>query len=178
MTESRGELDESAALRIALWEDAKTLVAENPVLGSGFDTYEHMHRLNLYVGNIELTDTHNYYLKVLVETGFVGLGLFLLIQMRMCYVGICLHRQATDPFLRSIGLGLACAMVPVVIVNCFGDRWQYLQNVGLLWVVAGCVVRGLMLAQESANKQKASALQETEASATAQPATVLEGSPS
>lgn len=161
MTESNGELDESSAERVALWEDAKQLAMDHPLVGTGFDTYKFMNRLNIYSGQTLLRDTHNYYLKVLVETGAVGLGLLLVMLGKMCYLGLRLWRKAKDPFLKSIGLGFACAFVPTLVVNIFGDRWQYIQIVGFFWALAGCVVRGVMLVEHS-EKMDASRYDETE----------------
>jgi putative inorganic carbon (HCO3(-)) transporter len=147
MTESNGELDESSAERVALWEDAKTLAEEHFLIGTGFDTYKFMNRLNIYSGQTLLRDTHNYYLKLIIETGVLGLAFFLFLLGKMCHLGVRLWRKAEDPFLKSIGLGLACAIVPTLVVNIFGDRWQYIQIVGFLWTLAGCVLRGLMLTE-------------------------------
>jgi putative inorganic carbon (HCO3(-)) transporter len=145
-----GQLDDSAATRVTLWEDAVKLIEGSPIIGTGFDTYEHMHRLGITVGETELTDTHNYYLKVLVETGAVGLILYLLILVQMFRAGYQLYRTAQDPFWKGIGLGFFAAIIPVVLVNFFGDRWQYIQITGYLWVLLGCVLRGLLLTQDEA----------------------------
>src|SRR5437879_7042228 len=66
-----GELESSAQTRVQLWEDAMQLFHQNPILGTGFNTYSYLGRTEKY------RDTHNYYLKVLVETGIVGLLVFL-----------------------------------------------------------------------------------------------------
>ena len=141
MTYDKGEqqLDTSAQDRVVLWDDAMNLFHQNPALGAGFDTYEWQHRVGIY------TDTHNYFLKVLVETGVLGLMLFLFILAKMTRLGVKLFRSAQDPFLRSIGLGFALLMVCVFVVNFFGDRWLYVEVNGFLWVMLACVVRGQMI---------------------------------
>lgn len=149
------QLEASAAERIALWEDARQLIPRNPLFGTGYNTYEYMHSAGIKVGEIELTDTHNYYLKVLVETGISGLLLLLVLFAKMFFVGYRLYRTAEDPFLKSIGLGLVLAVVAVAVVNIFGDRWQYVQIVGFFWVVVACAVRGLMLTQQTARENAA-----------------------
>ena len=63
-------LDTSAQDRVTIWNDAMNLFQQNPAVGIGFDTYKYLHRVTIY------TDTHNYFLKVMVETGVVGLLFF------------------------------------------------------------------------------------------------------
>lgn len=140
--DSSGELESSAADRLSLWDDAVELFHEDPVLGTGFNTYEYLHRIGPY------TDTHNYYLKVLVETGIVGLILFWWVLGKGIAVGWALFRSPADPFLKSLGLGLATMIVCAVVVNFFGDRWVRLQVNGFLWTLLGCAARGQLIVQQ------------------------------
>ena len=64
-----GGLDSSAEARVTIWQDAMDVARVDPVFGVGYITYNYMHR-SVY------TDTHNLYVKLLVETGIVGLALF------------------------------------------------------------------------------------------------------
>lgn len=138
-----GELESSAQTRVQLWEDAMQLFRQNPILGTGFNTYSYLGRTEKY------RDTHNYYLKVLVETGIVGLLVFLWLLWRMFHLGFRLFQTAEDPFLRSLGLGFAVMMVCAVAVNLFGDRWTFLQVNCFLWALLGCVVRGQLIADST-----------------------------
>ncbi len=140
--DSQGKLDSSAQVRVTLWEDAVELVEMNPWLGSGFFTYAYMGRMR------HLRDTHNYYLKTLVETGIVGLMLFLWLLGRLFRSGFTLYRSTQDDFLRSLGLGFAALMVAAFVANLFGDRWAYLEVNGFLWVLLGLVMRGWQLVQQ------------------------------
>jgi len=140
----QGELESSAGQRVTLWEDALQVFRVDPVFGTGYDTYRLMHRVDIY------TDTHNLYIKLLVELGIVGLILFLLLFWRLYRLGYTLFRSAKDPFLASLGLGLAAWMVCALFVNCFGDRWNYMQISGYLWAIAACVVRAHEITDEEA----------------------------
>jgi len=133
------QLDDSAQDRVALWNDAMAMFRQNPVLGEGFDTYKYQHRVSIY------TDTHNYFLKVLVEVGVLGLLGFLFVLGQAARLGLKLWKSAQDPFLQSIGLGFTLLMACVFVVNFFGDRWLYIEVNGFLWVLLACVVRGQMI---------------------------------
>jgi O-antigen ligase len=141
-----GRIDHSSELRIALWEDAMQLIRDNPITGTGFNTYAYMHRVGTYA------DTHNYYIKVLVETGVVGLLLFVWLLTKSMRRGWVLFRRASDPFFRGLGLGLMGWVTACAVSNGFGDRWTYLQIQGFFWVLAALVARGWMLHEESASE--------------------------
>jgi O-antigen ligase len=138
---SDGELESSANARVTLWEDAMDVIRVDPVFGIGYLTYSYMHRT-------DYTDTHNLYVKVLVETGAVGLVLFCLLFWRLYRLGWRLYRTASDPFLASLGLGFALWMVCAVCTNVFGDRWNYVQINGYMWTFCAMAVRALEMEEE------------------------------
>jgi O-antigen ligase len=140
---STGELEHSAATRVNLWDEAMHVFDSNPLVGVGFYTYAYGQHLNNY------KDSHNIYVKVLVETGVVGLMFFLWILGKSLRAGYRLFRLSEDPLLRSIGLGLACWVVCAAVANFFGDRWTYLQVNGYMWVLCGLVARGLLIEERA-----------------------------
>jgi len=137
--QSEGKLDHSAQVRVDLWEEAQQIFESSPLIGVGFDTYAYTEHVHNY------KDSHNIYVKILTETGIVGVLLFLCLLGKGFATGFRLFRRARDPFLSSLGLGLAAWVVCAAIANFFGDRWTFLQVNGYMWVIAGMVVRGLML---------------------------------
>jgi O-antigen ligase len=106
-------------------------------------------------------DTHNYYVKVLAETGVVGLILYLLVLWRMWRAGTRLFYSAQDPFWQGIGLGF------VALMDLFGDRWTYQQVDGFIWILLGCVIRGLVSVSE---QPQTAGAQAAESRPTGQPA--------
>lgn len=140
-----GKLDHSSQVRVDLWEEALPIISANPVLGVGFDTYAYTQHVYDY------RDSHNLYVKTLVETGFVGLLLFLWLLIKSFLTGYRLFRLAKDPFLSSLGLGLAAWVVCAMVANFFGDRWTgaFLQINGYTWILGGLVSRALVLEQSA-----------------------------
>jgi putative inorganic carbon (hco3(-)) transporter len=136
-----GKLDHSSQVRVDLWEEALPIIASNPVLGVGFDTYAYTHHVHNY------RDSHNLYVKTLVETGVVGLLLFLWLLMKNLWTGFRLFRVAKDPFLSSLGLGLTAWVICTMVANFFGDRFTgaFLQINGYMWVLGGLVSRAFLL---------------------------------
>jgi len=159
MTYQEGEgLDSSAEERVTIWEDAVHVFNEDPILGTGFNTYAYMGRVGGY------TDTHNYYLKILIETGLVGLLIFLWLLGVACKVSWRLFRMAKDPVMRALGCGLFAMLICTMVVNFFGDRWTFLQVNGFLWILLGLAARGLRVVsqEKESHEQEAPAMESEE----------------
>lgn len=137
--EETGSLESSAAHRIVLWELAVELFENNPVFGSGYGSFA------LSVPEGELTDTHNYYLKMLAEQGVIGLALFLIILYRAFRSGWRLSMSGQTAFQRGLGLGLSGCVVACVVTNMFGDRWSYFIAGSYFWILWGLVDKGFAL---------------------------------
>jgi putative inorganic carbon (HCO3(-)) transporter len=142
MTEnSSGELEASAQERVDLWKDAERSIANSPIVGDGFATFQ----LRQHVA--DLRDTHNWYVKVMVETGIIGLIMALFMLQQVLAVSYRLFRQATDPLYQGLGLGLFLATCSSIVANFFGDRWTYIEITGLLWILVGAAIRASHFAE-------------------------------
>ena len=142
MTEnSNGKLEDSANERVKLWEAAEISILNNPIFGTGFGTYQ----LSSHVDN--LRDTHNWYLKVMVETGIIGMIIVVLMLQQMLALTYRLFKRPDDPLYQGLGLGLFLAICACIVANCFGDRWTYLEITGMLWVLVGVAIRATYLAE-------------------------------
>jgi len=40
-------------------------------------------------------------------------------------------------------------MVCVIVANCFGDRWSFLQVNGYMWVIAGLLARAWVMEKQT-----------------------------
>ena len=138
-----GQLDQSAEVRLEIWENAKRSFYQNPILGNGYATFQMADHVD------DLKDTHNWYVKVLVETGVLGGIIALALLIEMVTNAFRLYRRAHDPLYQGLGLGCLLAVCSCVVANCFGDRWTYLEINGLLWILIAATARAneLSLAQ-------------------------------
>lgn len=138
MTEnSNGQLERSAQERVDLWTAAKETIIHNPIFGTGFATFQYGYHTD------NLKDTHNWYVKVMIETGIIGAILALIMVAMMAILPFRLYRTADDPLLKGLGLGLFLAICCNLILNLFGDRWTYLEINGLLWVLVGAAAQAI-----------------------------------
>lgn len=143
---SSGQLEDSAAHRLVLWQYAEKAFKDNPLFGIGFNTF------GLTVPEGELTDTHNYYLKIAAEQGLIGLVVLSLILMRALWSGWRLFRTARSDFHRGLGLGFVASTVAMMSTNIFGDRWSYFILGSYYWIFWALVDRSRMLS-EAASEQ-------------------------
>lgn len=144
--DSNGQLEASAQERVDLWQNAERSILSSPIVGSGYATFQ----LGDHVDNLK--DTHNWYVKVLVETGLVGLLIAILILQQLLSLSYRLFKRSSDPLYQGLGLGLLLATCSCIVSNCFGDRWTYVEIMGLLWVLAGTAIRASHLSAEESNE--------------------------
>jgi putative inorganic carbon (hco3(-)) transporter len=139
---ANGKLEDSANERVKLWQAAEESILSDPIFGTGFATYQ----FTQHVDNLK--DTHNWYVKVMVETGIIGLIIVMVMLEQMLALAYRLFKKAEDPLYRGLGLGLFLAICSCIIANFFGDRWTYLEITGPLWVLVGTAVCATHLPEE------------------------------
>lgn len=146
--DSHGQLESSAQERVDLWTQSQDLFMHSPILGIGFSAFAYGEHTD------NLKDTHNYFVKVLVEMGLIGFVFFSILVYQMVSVAFRVFRKGRgkDPMLEGLGLGFVLAMVSCLVANAFGDRWTYLEINGLLWVLMGSVVRADALLTETSDQ--------------------------
>jgi O-antigen ligase len=150
---SEATFDNSTMERMIIWQDAFELAKSYPLRGTGFDTYRLLHR------SLGFGDTHNFYLKVLLEEGLLGFLIFVALLWKMFRLGFDLFRDSSNPFYSTLGLGFAACMVGVAVVNIFGDRWSYQQVNADVWILFGLVCRARLLSTESETETVEKSLQ-------------------
>ena len=134
-----GELEDSAAIRIGLWQAATRMFTESPLIGRGFNTFQYTFKGEVW------KDTHNYYLKVLVELGILGLISFIMFLIAAFKVGWKLYSEAPDGIFKGLGLGFFLCVLSVAITNFFGDRWTFLSLGSYFWIFLGLVSRARIM---------------------------------
>ncbi len=140
-----GQLEASAQERVDLWTNAEKIIVANPIFGTGYATFQ----LSQHVANLK--DTHNWYVKVMIETGAIGMVFAIALLLQLFHLSWQVFRRARDPLYKGLGLGLLLLFFASVILNCFGDRWTYLEINGLTWVLVGTAARARMLVETEAD---------------------------
>ncbi len=151
-----GTLENSSAGRLELWNRALFLFKQNPVIGSGYNSFTismaSSHN-KIISANIELTDSHNFYVKILCEQGIIGFGILLMVFSKAFFSGFRLYKNAKTPFNSGLGFGFMCCMIALIVVNIFGDRFSYIVSNAYFWAFWGLVDRGISISNESGNSE-------------------------
>jgi putative inorganic carbon (HCO3(-)) transporter len=115
-----GERDESADSRFVFWAIVLEKWTTRPAFGFGYHTVQNK-RINPHE-----MDTHNYFVKAIVERGVVGF-VILLILLRMCWnlTKRNLYWEANDPMHNGLILGLSGAIFALILGSMFGDRFSH-----------------------------------------------------
>ena len=134
-TTDDGQLEESAALRVALWERAEQMFRDNPLFGVGFNGFAYAMR------GEPLTNTHNFFIQTAAEQGLIGLTMLALLFARCYWVAWNVYRRGASEFHRGLGLGFIGCVTAVIITNTFGDRFSPFAIGGYFFIVFGVLER-------------------------------------
>ena len=117
-----------AALRVAGARDAIIIFMDNPIIGYGFNAFQHY-------GLFFTPD--NYYLQMAAETGLIGVLFFVLFMLEL-YKSIKLSgKYVANKFVVNYRIGLTATIVAMLIVNLTGNLF-YIQKVwGPFLIVCG-----------------------------------------
>ena len=136
---SEESLDASSRTRLIIWQGARAMIQEHPLMGVGYGLFPKL--VPYYVPLREERDAHNAYLLIAAEMGLPALAVFVLILLMALWAGWRLYRASKDKLIRALGLGFSAGMVSLLIVNCFGSRFDDQAAIGYFWVLIAMVVR-------------------------------------
>lgn len=122
--QGRGSLDETRPVQL---KQAWSYFWEQPFFGTG---------PKLYGFEYGMAEVHNTYFGLLLQTGLVGLALFMSWQLHLLWLGWRTGRRLREPFQRLMVLSLWVGMVLLVVygLTIFGLRQRN------LWLLAGLIV--------------------------------------
>jgi O-antigen ligase len=148
MTKTKQGYDASAQSRFVMWETGQEMIMSNPVLGSGIGAAQFLNTTAKGITSRTWKSFHNSYIQQTVETGFVGLGIYLWIFFVMIKVGWLLYRFGENEFHKGLGLGSMACVVASMAGNIAGSYWNYLQMVGYMYTLAALGMRCIINIQE------------------------------
>jgi O-antigen ligase len=137
-----GEFDSSSETRLMLWDHALRLSARNP-LGIGLNRLQD----EMQSERENVTDTHNGFLRALVEMGIQGLLSMLVLVLAMLALGIRLVRVARTDEARWFGHAFIAATVGVVFSNLLSSNFYQGAVMANYWVMAALAARAVMLSE-------------------------------
>ena len=135
--QSRWPSRESVTLRLEWYQRSLDIVRERPLLGSGTGSFPHAFAETVKdPKTAHLTNPHNEYLLIAVQTGLVGLALLLYLFVRQ----LTLARRLSSPLETHLARGLVITMA----VGCLFNSMLLDHTEGLLFAwLTGVLYGGL-----------------------------------
>ncbi|MEU0571016.1 O-antigen ligase family protein [Nonomuraea sp. NPDC005983] len=131
--------DNSVTGRTHDYSTALREIQQHLLLGRGTGTW--------YVPKYEVFD--NQYVQVTIDTGVIGLVIFLGMMVCAVFVALAARRRSSDPQVRDLGLTLAACMVAPIISSATFDFLSFATVAGLMFVLVGAA--GSLLRSVRAN---------------------------
>jgi hypothetical protein len=91
-------------------------------------------------GSVVGVPTDNYYFKVALEMGWVGLGLWLWLNAALLWHAFRVHHRLRDPQLKAVALGNASVLIAIAVGALSNDILAQKPIAELFWLCAGLVV--------------------------------------
>ncbi|MBZ0166972.1 MAG: O-antigen ligase family protein [Candidatus Omnitrophica bacterium] len=120
-----------------IWGEGWGPVRERPLLGIGVNNYVEMAEKRHFVWQ---QYAHNCYLQMLVETGVLGLAVFLWILVRLFREGLRQLPKVRDRFPHHFLLGLLAGQAAFLIQSFFDTNFYSTQLSSLMWLTAGLIM--------------------------------------
>jgi O-antigen ligase len=122
----------SVSTRFDAWLILAQIIKINPLLGLGFANYYWYTPLFPIRGYAVSFNSHNNYVDIVAQTGFVGLICLLLFLWQVGWVGWRLRNQVPSGFAQAYVYGALGGLAGMVVVGMMGD-WilPFFYNIGL-----------------------------------------------
>lgn len=123
----------SYSTRMDAWAIVGEIIKANPVLGLGpanYYWYTPLFRIRGYAVNF---NSHNQYVDLIAQTGFLGLFAYIWLLAAIGWLGWRLRNRVADGFEKAYVYGVLGGWVATVAAGAFGD-WvlPFVYNVGLV----------------------------------------------
>lgn len=124
------------------------MIKDEPLIGTGINNFqrhlmEYLENNLLFYGH----PSHNFFILMTAESGFLGLFAVLIIGITFLVLAIRLSR-VKDRFLASIGVGATVAFVYLTLEELFSFSLKQDIPLAFYWVICGVVVACLKMAGE------------------------------
>ncbi|HUK64270.1 MAG TPA: O-antigen ligase family protein [Dongiaceae bacterium] len=134
------KLEGGAQERVDTWHTILQIVEDHALDGIGFTGLAYvLPQMGSDLGLHVKDSAHSTYLRMLSETGVIGLGVFVFLLWSAFWLGERGIRAAPSRFDRQIALGVSGGVLAMAISCGFGDRFWELTIVGNLLVACALV---------------------------------------
>ncbi|HEY8400255.1 MAG TPA: O-antigen ligase family protein [Cytophagaceae bacterium] len=147
--------DVSGMERVYRWVAAKNMIADNPILGTGPNTFHPEYKkyteseFRTYVSdNPEQSTTHNYFLMIFSEQGFPGFLLFVMLVYYTLKLSNRLYHKITDTESKNLVLAATLSIVVILFHLLLNDLIET-EKIGTMFYLAIAILISMDLRYKS-----------------------------
>jgi cell division protein FtsW (lipid II flippase) len=118
-------LSESAAARVEAWTKAAEKLGYRPFIGAGVP------------GGLVID---NQYVRVLIETGFIGFAAFMWMISMLFRMAVRVFKEAEDNFSKSLSIGFICGFIALLTQSLGGAVFILIRIMEPFWFIAAMVL--------------------------------------
>lgn len=129
--------------RIKLWQIARMMIKEHPILGVGNGNYvslydEYVKKYPQYkYPDYHRFSSHNSYLKVQSELGIFGIALFISTLIASVRIVITVYKKSKDKYYKFFYMGFMASVVGFLLMNMLDNLFFSPQTTTYFWVFIG-----------------------------------------
>lgn len=145
--------------RMLIIEASMNMIKENSILGNGVGAFKYLYpkyqsEVIKKHNNIRSTHTsyvHNDYMQILVETGFIGLFLFLYIVFYTLFIFFknCEHLSDLQ---YVFSIAIMCSLFSYMLEGFFNFPFYIMPSAGIFWLYLG-ILNSFIINKDKHNKQ-------------------------
>jgi len=132
--------------RISIYSNTFNMIAHHPVIGVGVNTFSlnygkyKTESAEKYKQTADTIYSHDIFLQMTGETGFLGLFVFLWFMFSVFQAGASALRKLKDEYLRIIGLSLIACIIAFLINGLTETSLYYPRVCMVFWYVIGVLL--------------------------------------
>jgi O-antigen ligase len=141
--------DNAASARFVFWQRAWDIFKDRPLTGGGLESFADYHRQYVKPPYYYAADPHNFYLKVLAETGIFGFLAFIFFVAGLAYCSIValikirkgFAEQYENKNAKIFLVAMAGGIFAGLMDNGINFGWSFPADVVIFFVLAGIVLK-------------------------------------
>ncbi|HNX81559.1 MAG TPA: O-antigen ligase family protein [Candidatus Omnitrophota bacterium] len=129
--------------RIAIYRNSIQMIRQHPIIGVGANTFMKnyaRYKENPEYRNVVTTDyayAHNNFLHMTGETGFLGLGVFLVFLVLLFKEAAAIYKRQTNSYTAILSLSLTTCLASFLINGLTESSLYYARIAGIFWFLIG-----------------------------------------
>lgn len=131
--------ENSIEWRKSLIRGAFNIFLDNPIIGTGLNTFSQVFSLYQEKAGYYSINPHNYYLQLLAETGMIGFSTFVILVISILYMSFKAFRNSESIF-KGISLGLFVSIISSLLHIAVDIDWSVSSIPILFWIEVGCLI--------------------------------------